>query len=407
MAPGPPLKPKACPKPPVKKLPPVPYFPGHKLPAAKPVPPQQPAIGGKEKLATAMHIQELKVQKLVQEGKCSHWKHLQPKPGLGTSSGSLDQVATKGTGAPSSRPLAAAGLHQAGDPETLGRDVAQHVETQRQTSGAWKASSIAVKRLPAECCIRHKLHESLGPQLKSIPPGVLCQIMTGAGKDIKALCISLVGNNPQKIGDSLEKGLEQHPLVCPPSIDRKVLKDGMHRIAFTDMHNTSWVIYVLAMPAIWNSPLRFVAVLQQRVTILKMTDTESATLGNLLCSLVGHQPPWPNAMGGINSGDPNVGNDLAQAQAKHDSEQSAVGDVSVRDSSGPLGDVDQETDSGSDEEEEEEAVPDAEEEAMPDADYDVDHDDESSDVETQDEARTPEDDPHVDPDRGGGDLLQK
>ena len=405
MPPGPPLKPKACPKPPVKKLPPVPYFPGHKLPAAKPVPPQQPAIGGKEKLATAMHIQELKVQKLVQEGKCSHWKHLQPKPGLGTSSGSLDQVATKGTGAPSSRPLAAAGLHQARDPETLGRDVAQHVETQRQTSGAWKASSIAVKRLPAECCIRHKLHESLGPQLKSIPPGVLCQIMTGAGKDIKALCISLVGNNPQKIGDSLDKGLEQHPLVCPPSIDRKVLKDGMHRIAFTDMHNTSWVIYVLAMPAIWNSPLRFVAVLQQRVTILKMTDTESATLGNLLCSLVGHQPPWPNAMGGINSGDPNVGNDLAQAQAKHESEQSAIGDGSVRDSSGPLND--QETaDSGSDEEEEEEEEEEEVPEAEKEADYDVsDHESDSlsplADARAEDEGRTPEDDP----DRGGGDLL--
>ena len=141
-----------------------------------------------------------------------------------------------------------------------------------------------------------------------------------------------------------------------------------------------------------NWALRFVAVLRKWVSILKMTDTESATLGNLLCSLVGHEPPWPNAMGGINSGDPNVGNDLAQAQAKHDSEQSDIGDVSVRDSSGPLGD--DVPDSGS------------EEEAMPDADFGgSDHDIESPDAGAQDEVRTPEDDPHVDPDRGGGDLL--
>jgi len=263
--------------------------------------------------------------------------------------------------------------------------------------------------MPVACCIRSKLHESLGPQLQNLTAGMLCQIMTGTTNEIKALCIPLVGSNPHTLGPSLGKALEKHPLVCPSSIDRKVMKDGMHRILFMDMHNTSWVIHVLAMPARdLNSPLRFVAVLQKWVSILKLTDTESATLGNLLCSLVGHEPPWPEAMGGIKSGDPNVGNDLAQAQAKHDSEQSAIGDVSVRDSSGPLGDIDQETDSGSgeeeeEEEEEEEAVPDAEEEA----DYEVDHDviDESSDVETQDEARTPEDDPHVDPDRGGGDLL--
>ena len=107
-------------------------------------------------------------------------------------------------------------------------------------------------------------------------------------------------------------------------------------------------------------------------------------------------------MGGINSGDPNVGNDLAQATANHDSEQSAIGDVSVRDSSGPLGD--DVPDSGSE----------VSEEAMPDADFGVsDHDIESPDAVAQDDCamgsddkvRTPEDDPHVDPDRGGGDLL--
>ena len=386
--------PPAGPKPP---LPPVPDF----------FAPQQPAIGGKDKLAVAMSLQHLKMRKQLREGRCDHWAHLQPKQS--SSSGSLDQVAInlKGTGAPSSRPLAAAGLHQARDPETLGRDVAEYVETQRRTPGAWKPSSIAMKRMPVVCCIRHRLQEELGPQLEGQTAGMLCHIMTGTTADIKALCIPLVGNNPQKIGDSLDKALEKHPLVCPSSIGREVLKDGMHRIVFTDMHNTCWVLFVLAMPARdLNSPIRFVAVLQKWVNILKMTDTESATLGNLLCSLVGHQPPCPEAMGGLKSGDPNVGNDLAQAQAKHDSEQSAIGDVSARDSSGPLEDIDQETDSGSDEEEEEEeeAVPDAEEEA----DYEVDHDDESSDVETQleDEARrTPEDDPHVDPDRGGGDLL--
>jgi hypothetical protein len=102
-----------------------------------------------------------------------------------------------------------------------------------------------------------------------------------------------------------------------------------------------------------------------------------------------------------------------EATANHDSEQSAIGDVSVRDSSGPLGD--DVPDSGS----EEEAMPDADfggsgEEAMPDADFGgSDHDIESPDAGAQDDCamgsddkvRTPEDDPHVDPDRGGGYLL--
>ena len=90
-------------------------------------------------------------------------------------------------------------------------------------------------------------------------------------------------------------------------------------------------------------------------------------------------------MGGINSGLPNVDNDLAQAQAKHESELSATGDASVRDSS-----------------EDEALVPDGEAEA----DFDVsEQDSESPDEEAEDEERTPEDDPHADADRGGGDLL--
>ena len=396
-------------------LPPVPFFkiikqavapqapsppatpPPGWLPAAKQVPPQQPAIGGND------NLQQLKMRKQLREGKCDHWKHLQSEPS--SSSRPLVTVATVGTGAPSSRPLAATGLHQAGDPKTLGRDVAEYVETQRQTPGAWKPSSISMKRMPVACCIRHKLKEELGPQLEGQTAGMVTSVLTGSSNDIKALCIQVVGNNPLKIWDSVEKALEEHPFVCPSSIVRRVMNNGMHRLVFTEMHNSCWVLLLLAMPerdGVWNSedvPIHFVAVLQKFNSILKLTDAESCTLGNLLCSLTGHEPLWPNAMGGINSGDPNVGNDLAQAQAKHESEPSAIGDVSVRDSTGPLGDI-VTTDSGS----EEEATPDAE----PDADYDVsDHESLSphADAGAEDEGRTPEDDPHVDPDRGGGDLL--
>ena len=359
------------------------------LRTVKQEPPQQPAIGGNDK------IQHLKMQKQLRVAKLQAILQ-QSEP----SSSSRPLVATVGTGAPSSRPLAATGLHQAGDPKTLGRDVAEYVETQRRTPGAWKPSSIAMKRMPVVCCIRHRLHEELRKQLEDQTPGMLCQIMTGTTKDVKALCIPLVGNKPQKIGDSLDKALEKHPLVCPSSIERKVLKNGMHRLVFTEMHNSCWVLFLLAMPERDHSPIRnFVAVLQKWNPLVKMTLAESATLGNLLCSLTGHEPLWPNAMGGINSGDPNVDNDLAQARAKHESEPSAIGDGSVRDSTGPLGD--DVTDSGSDKEE---ATPDAE----PDADYDVsDHESLSplADAGAEDEGRTPEDDPHVDPDRGGGDLL--
>jgi hypothetical protein len=240
---------------------------------------------------------------------------------------------------------------------------------------------------------------------------MLTSILTGDSKDIKAVCIPLVGNNPQKIGDSLEKALKEHPFVCPASIVRRVMKNGMHRLVFTEMQNSCWILFLLAVPewdGVGNSkdvPIHFVAVLQKFNSKLKMTDAESCILGNLLCSLTGHEPLWPNAMGGINSGHPNVDNDLAQAQAKHESEPSATGDASVRDSSGPVGD--DVTDSGSEEEgtvKEEEATPDAE----PDADYEV-SDDESlsplADAGAEDEERTPEDDPHADADRGGGDLL--
>ena len=374
--------------------------------------PEQPAIGGKQ-LQTPMTIQQLKVKKNLREGKCDHWQHLAMQS-VEPSSSSRPLVATVGTGAPSSRPLAASGSHQAGDPTTLGRDVAEHVERQRRTSGAWKPSSTAMVRMPASCCIRHKMQEELGPQLEGQEPGMLTSIKTGDSTDFKALSIPLVGNNPQKIGDTLEKALEEHPFVCRKSIVRRVQRNGMHRLVFTEMHNSCWVLFLLAMPEppvwdeVWNSedvPIHFVAVLQKYNTMLKLTDAESCTLGNLLCSLTGHQPPWPDAMGGINSDDPNVGNDLARAQAKHESEPSAIGDVSVRDSSGPFnfGD-DVPADSGS----EEEAAP--ESDAEPDADYDVDEHESLSplaDAGAEDEIRTPEDDPHhdVDPDRGGGDLL--
>ena len=366
------------------------------LPAAKQVPPQQPAIGGND------NLQQLKMRKQLREGKCDHWKHLQSEP----SSSSRPLVATVGTGAPSSRPLAATGLHQAGDPKTLGRDVAAYLEKQRQTLGAWKPSSISMKRMPVACCIRHKLKEELGPQLEGQTAGMVTSVLTGSSNDIKALCIQVVGNNPLKIWDSVEKALEEHPFVCPSSVARRVHTNGMHRHVFTDMHNSRWVLFLIAMPeqdGVRNSedvPIHFVAVLQKFSSILKLTDAESCILGNLLCSLTGHQPLWPNAMNGINSGDPNVGNDLLQAQAKHESEPSAIGDGSVRDTTGPCGD--DAPDSGS--EEEVEVKADSEEEA--DADFDVsDHDVESSDAGAEDEDQTPEDDPHVEPDRGGGDLL--
>ena len=368
-------------------------------------------------------LQQLRTKQQLREGRCDHWAHLQSEPS--SSSGPL--VATVGTGAPSSRPLAATGLHQAGDPKTrrplaagdpktLGQDVAEYVETQRQTPGAWKPSYIATKRMHVDCCIRHRLHEELGKQLEGQTAGMLCHIMAGTNKDIKALCIPLVGNKPRKIGDSLDKALEKHPLVCPSSIGRKVLKTGMHQLEFTDKHNSTWVILLLAMPERDHSPIRnFVAVLQKWNPLVKMTLAESATLGNLLCSLTGHEPPYPNAMGGISSGDPNVGNDLAQATANHDSEQSAIGDVSVRDSSGPLGDdVPDSGDDVSDSGSEKGSIDTWSHPATPDADFGVSDDDsESPDAGAQDdcamgsddEARTPEDDPHVDPDRGGGDLL--
>ena len=341
-------------------------------------------------------IQQFRNKKQLRESKCDHLAHLRSEPS--SSNGPL--VATVGTGAPSSRPLAATGLHQAGDPETLGQDVAEHVEKQRQTHGAWRHSFITMKRMHVDCCIRHRLHEELR-KLEGHPAGALCHILAGTAKDIKALCIPLDGNNPQKIGDSLGKALEEHPLVCPPSIKRKVLQKGkgMHQFEFADMHNSSWKLLLLAMPEPKNFVPRrthFMAVLQKWNQMVKMTNTESRTLGNLLCSLTGHVPAWPNSMGGIRSGDPNVGNGLEQAAENHDSGQSAIGDESVRDSNGPLGDD----------------VP--EEEALPDCDFGGSDDgSESPDAGAQDdcamgsddEAPTPEDDSHVDPDRGGGDLL--
>jgi len=365
------------------------------LRTVKQEPPQQPAIGGNDK------IQHLKMQKQLRVAKLQAILQ-QSEP----SSSSRPLVATVGTGAPSSRPLAATGLHQAGDPKTLGRDVAAYLEKQRQTLGAWKPSSISMKRMPVACCIRHKLKEELGPQLEGQTAGMVTSVLTGSSNDIKALCIQVVGNNPLKIWDSVEKALEEHPFVCPSSVARRVHTNGMHRHVFTDMHNSRWVLFLIAMPeqdGVRNSedvPIHFVAVLQKFSSILKLTDAESCILGNLLCSLTGHQPLWPNAMNGINSGDPNVGNDLLQAQAKHESEPSAIGDGSVRDTTGPCGD--DAPDSGS--EEEVEVKADSEEEA--DADFDVsDHDVESSDAGAEDEDQTPEDDPHVEPDRGGGDLL--
>ena len=110
-------------------------------------------------------------------------------------------------------------------------------------------------------------------------------------------------------------------------------------------------------------------------------------------------------MGGIKSGDPNVANDLAQTAANH--EQSAIGDQCVTEgtttkqaplNTGPLGDVD---------------GPDPGSEGG--AEYDENGAAAGSDAGAQedgamgsdDHSWTPEesDDPPVDPDQGGGDLL--
>ena len=360
-------------------------------------------------------IQQLKLKKQLREGK---FAHLRSEP----SSSSGPMVATVGTGAPSSRPLAATGLHQAGDPKTrrplaagdpktLGQDVADHVETHRRTPGAWKPTSITKRRLPAVCAIRYRLHEELGRELEGQTAGSLCHILTGPRKDYKAVCIPVVGNEPQKIGDCLETALEKHPLVCSSSIGRKVRDNGMHQLVFTDMHNSRWVLIVLPMPE--KLHFHFSAVLQTYNAMQRMTNTEAATMGNLLCSLTGHAPHWPNAMGGSNSGDPNVGNDLAQAAAEHDSEQSAIGDMSVRESSGPLsppmGDDAPESDSVGEDSPSEEALPEADfgEPSDHDSDSESPHAGAQGDCATgsDDKVGAHEDDPHVDPDRGGGGLL--